>query len=545
MKTKLTDNYLKRRLALAVPGSWYVPEDRAWYFDPRINPHATRIAIRLFPELAGDLSAVVESPKNSFRPNIALAETFAEGKSREALLPNTPPAIRKILRQYQVTDIAFSIARLEQDGGVYLGWDRGLGKTLAAIVMAYELASDRVIVVTPNNSKLATWLPQIQQWDQDHRFRNRVHNLRGSKKIRSRIIKEWKKDGGILLVHYEVLRLLDEHLGCDLLIVDEAHRLSNGSASRQAPKFYKALKKIAAKYRVTMSGSVILNSPEDLFGALHLIFPTRYKSKWRDWNDRFISYAEGPFGKVMIGLKPDRISEMQSELSNFLLIRSKDDELEDLPERLDEQLYVELSSTQRKVYDDLAESFLAELPDGKILATPSVLAQLTKLRQIATGLDLLNEKFSDSAKLDLTEELVADILPSKVVIFTWHRATAYALEERLRKVTSCATITGNTKMELRAEYVRQFQEEDHPQVIIATIKTLGESVTLHAASNVIFVESSWTPSDMEQAADRVRRIGQYKRVTVYNILAKDTVDETKILPTLESKDMLRRLVLGK
>ena len=108
-----------------------------------------------------------------------------------------------------------------------------------------------------------------------------------------------------------------------------------------------------------------------------------------------------------------------------------------------------------------------------------------------------------------------------------------------------ATITGNTKIEERAAHVKEFQEEDSPKIIIATIKTLGESVTLHASSDVIFVESSWVPADMEQAGDRVRRIGQTHRVTVYNIVAKDTVDETRILPVLKSKEMLRRLVLGK
>jgi len=69
-------------------------------------------------------------------------------------------------------------------------------------------------------------------------------------------------------------------------------------------------------------------------------------------------------------------------------------------------------------------------------------------------------------------------------------------------------------------------------------------VTLHAASDLIFLESSWTPTDMEQAADRVHRIGQTNRVTITNIVARDTVDVQRVLPTVRSKDQMRRMVLG-
>jgi SNF2 family DNA or RNA helicase len=105
-------------------------------------------------------------------------------------------------------------------------------------------------------------------------------------------------------------------------------------------------------------------------------------------------------------------------------------------------------------------------------------------------------------------------------------------------------ITGDTKMSTRAISVQEFQTDPEVKVIVATIKTLGESVTLHAASDLIFVESSWTPADMAQAADRVYRIGQNDRVSITNVIAADTVDETRVLPTLLDKAAMRRMVLG-
>jgi len=133
----------------------------------------------------------------------------------------------------------------------------------------------------------------------------------------------------------------------------------------------------------------------------------------------------------------------------------------------------------------------------------------------------------------------------KVVVFAWHKATVRAVVARLTAENITAVgITGDTPMKERARLVEQFQEEPDPRVIVATIKTLGESVTLHRAADLVFVESSWTPADMDQAADRVYRIGQKHRVTITHLVARDTIDETRILPRVADKAAMRRLVLG-
>ena len=239
------------------------------------------------------------------------------------------------------------------------------------------------------------------------------------------------------------------------------------------------------------------------------------------------------------------LKPMQQELGSILTVRRKQDELPDLPDRIDQTIEVELSPAQRKVYDDLAERFIAELPDGEQIMATTVLAQLTKLRQIATGLDLLGDTVEDSTKIDLALEMIKDNLPNKTVVFAWHRATVRSITSRLENEgVSVRAVTGATKERDRAQYVDEFQNDPNVKVIVATIKTLGEAVTLHAASDLIFMESSWTPTDMEQAADRVYRIGQTRHVTITNIVAKDTVDVLRVLPVVKSKDAMRRLVLG-
>lgn len=497
---------------------------------------------RYFPD--ADLPEETSKAVEGFRP-LDLATKWAGERPVEDLLPDTPQDIRDRLYRYQAVDLSYLVARMQQDGGAYCGWSRGLGKTFGAIAAAIDVGARKIVIVGPNSSKESVWRPEIAKWAGD---RWTVFNLQGSKPKRDRTVEAFAKSrDGVLLIHYEGLRLVDwsKVKDVDLVVCDEAHRLAKGSSSSKAPLFYKALKKVKSKYRLALSGSIVINSPEDLFGALHWLVPDRYSSKWRDWNNRFLAYTTGPWGSEFVGIKAGQLEPMQHELGGLLVVRRKEDELPDLPPRIDQTIEVELSGEQKRVYDELAERFIADLPDGNQIMAASVLAQLTKLRQIATGLDLLGENMEDSAKIDLAVDMVKDNLPNKTVVFAWHRATVRAFEKAMEAAgIPCHGITGDTKEKVRAEYVADFQTNPEVKVIVATIKTLGEAVTLHAASDLIFLESSWTPTDMEQAADRVYRIGQTSHVSITHIVAKDTVDTLRVMPIVKSKDEMRRLVLG-
>lgn len=549
----LTDEYKKRITARAVPGSFYDDQSRTWVFDAS-DDRAALIAIRLFPHVKDLLPAeqLERLGTIGMLDRFDAASPWASQYKPEELLPGVPQELRDKLYPYQLTDLGYAAARMRADGGAYLAWDRGLGKTLGAITLAYELNVQRVLIVTPSQSKQSVWAPEFAKWDIEGRFTDRIYDIGNSEVKRARATRAFIEDGGVLLCHYEALRLLDvRRIVADLVIVDEAHRLAAGGPGSRAPQFYRSLKRVRSDYRLALSGSVIINSPEDFFGANHWLFPDTYKSRWRDWNNRYLDYVDSGFGKVLIGVKPERLEDLKQELSAYMCVRSKQDELPGLPERVVQYMYVELSPAQRRVYDDLAESFLASLPDGTQITTGTVLGQLTKLRQITTGLSLISNDrhpknpHSDSSKLDLAQQLCEDNLPNKTVVFCWHRAACDELAERLEKRgVPTAVVHGDIPHKRRTEIVSAFQQSDDPKVLVATIKTLGESVTLHAAADVIFVESSWTAADMEQAADRVYRIGQNRRVTITHIVAKDTVDDQQVMPAVATKAELRRMILG-
>lgn len=525
----ITRSWTRQRDARAVPGAYFDEAERAWMLDlDQADSHARMVLVRLFPNLAREVP--LSDAGQDIRPPL-LSEGYVNPDSPVHDLPWVDR-----LHGYQTQDLVYLVDRLQQDGGAYLGWDRGLGKTLGAITVAKAIDANTTIVVAPNSSKLTVWEPEYRKWDDS----DALHNFGGTARRRMQAYNTWRYEtGGILLVHYEALRLLPKGTEADLVVVDEAHRLANGSSSHKAPQFYKALMKVDTRYKLALSGSIMVNSPEDIFGALHWLFPNLYSAKWRDWNNRFMHYVEGDHGQVFVGVRPDKAEELRRELATIMCVRYKDDTL-DMPELVEQTLHVDLSPQQRKVYDDLAVQFMATLPDGDVVVTPTILAQLAKMRQVSTGLDLVGS-VSDSTKFDLAEDLINDST-GKTVCFVWHRAAADAIAARFGG--GAVVVHGGVAEADRALALERFRTDPGVRVLCATIRTMGESVNLQCAQNVIFIESSWVPSDMEQARDRVYRQGQEHRVTVTNIVARDTLDETSVIPTVMTKAALRRMTLG-
>ena len=125
MIVKLTDDYMKRRLAMSVPGAWFDSSSRRWMFDSASDPSSTRIAIKLFPDLLAQLPESVLTSlevQKDFRP-YEVADEWAAGRSVQELLPNVPAEITSRLRRYQAVDTAFCFARMKADGGAYNGWN--------------------------------------------------------------------------------------------------------------------------------------------------------------------------------------------------------------------------------------------------------------------------------------------------------------------------------------------------------------------------------------------------------------------------------------
>lgn len=575
----LTTDYPKQVMARSVPGAYYEREVSGWAINrDDVTPRAATVMLKLFPDLMFDhppLTKIRDKLAQDVRPfdNATPFDTVIDAPPvKQKLLDSVCPSDTcldgdpdaeinedcKLCKgqgyldffEFQGLDLGYMTAVLREHGAAYIGWERGLGKTLGACAIAESLDVENMLLVVPNTAKTTVWLPEIRRW-LDRFDEQSVIVLPNPKAKREKTMRRVKamRDAGervCLIVHPEALVKIGGKDGrgwlkygeWDLIVTDEAHRFKNQSA-----QMTRAWKKIPAKFKLALSGSIIQNHAEELFSVLQWMFPDRYRSKWRDWNDRFLDYVEGGFSKICVGVKIERLAEMREELGVFMVYRRKQDEL-DLPLRIEEDEFVELKPAQRKVYDELAASCLAELPDGTRIKAMDGLPMLGALRQVATGLDLMGHEVQDSSKLDRALELIEDNEDEAFVVFCWFKASAYAMQERLEaKGIESFVITGDVKQEARGHMIEAFQE-GQGRVFIGTLSTLGESVNLFKANNAIFIDRSWNPAANIQAADRIYRIGQDKPVTITHLIAKDTVDEHRVLPTITNKEALRRLILG-
>lgn len=566
----LTDEWPKQAMARAVPGAHWCDENRAWVVDD-ITPRGAAVALKLFPNLRRDhpeLEQLRDSLLSDIRPfDNATAYVEQTGYRIDAPLVRASLAARgHELHRYQEVDLAYLAAVMQQHGAGYLGWERGLGKTLGALALMEELTAQHTLIVAPNTAKRPVWETELHQTFPDLE----VLVLPQPKAQRERCLRTAQRlyeEGApfVLVVHYEALSVIAgktrtetkrtkddgtpimktvlgdgwKKLGIewDLIVTDEDHRLSNNDA-----QMTKAIKKIPRDKLLLMSGSIIQNHLEELYSPHARAFPDRYRSKWRDWNDRFLDYVDSGYAKVCVGVQSQAVAPMRKELGVWMVYRRKEDEL-DLPPKTVVDVRLDLSPAQRQVYDDLVQECLAELPTGDRIKTEDGIAMLGKLRQVATGLDLLGG-MADSTKLDYAVEMILDGEDDEFVVFSWYKSAVAALEQRLAaKGVESWVVTGDVKQADRDTAIQRFTAGEK-RVFIGTLSTLGESVNLQRANNAVFLDRSWNPGTNSQATDRVFRQGQKRPVTITHLIAKDTVDELNVLPTLANKEALRAAILG-
>lgn len=587
----LTDEWNRRTAAQAVIGSQYYRErdPRGWWVD---NPDARSAAVicRLFPELQDeypDLTVLRDSLMKDARPfdNATPLGKMIDAPRVEPILQAGPcvrcaalPEDRTVVSlsarpngnvlarvdkscpicggtnvggyyPFQRIDLGYMAAVLRAHGAGEIAWDRGMGKTLAAASLIDNMAVDRTLVVAPNTAKQSVWEDEIRRfcpWISDV-----LIMPNGYPEKREKLIQHIGSTHNpfVLIAHYESLDLIASTRanrkgwkrsgGFELTVADESHRLV-----KTTTKMHRALMQVPTEGKLSLTGSMIQNHPEEFYGRLRWLFPKQYKSKWNDWNNRYLEYVQSDYGKVLIGPNLNTIDQMRQELGVFTVYRRKTDEL-DLPPRQEENVLLDLTDEQRRAYDQMRREFVTTLETEQQIVALRPVALLTRLRQLATGLDLFDGTLRDSTKMDWTVQRIKDRPDDAFVCFSWFKPAAYALAQRLSDAGEEAYIcTGDTTHKQRRERIKAFQSGAGGRVFIGTISTLGESVNLHRANAGIFIDRSWNPAQNDQAADRYWRIGQLRPVTTTNLIARDTVDQNNVLPNLNNKESMRRLLLG-
>ena len=246
------------------------------------------------------------------------------------------------------------------------------------------------------------------------------------------------------------------------------------------------------------------------------------------------------------------LERLSRRVRPFLLRRLKCDVAKELPEKLEQISFCELTADQRAVYQQVLEAGRHEVLDavgksGFAKSRMVVFTALLRLRQICCDLRLLQLEAAKikepSGKLELFGELLEEIVDGghRALVFSQFTSMLALLKERLdsESIDYCY-LDGSTKD--RGEVVRAFQQGQAP-VFLISLKAGGVGLNLTAADTVVHFDPWWNPAVEDQATDRAHRIGQRRVVTSYKLIARDTVEE-KILKLQQKKRDAIKAVFG-
>ncbi len=339
------------------------------------------------------------------------------------------------------------------------------------------------------------------------------------------------------IVHWESLRLHKTKYApvqWGAVIADEAHRMKNRNTQQS-----KIIRSIKARYKYALTGTPIVNRPDELWAILNFIDPKRFSSYWRFFEQHILAVPK-PFGGFeVLGVRdPQGFKQM---LQPYMLRRLKQTVLTQLPPKTYTKMYLDLLPKQRKAYEEMRQQFITELEDDTVVSAANALGQMVRLRQIASGLELLSD-VECSVKLDAAEEFIADRNGAPLVVFTMFVGMAKSLFARLaKKGYAVELVYGAVAQEDRDAAVKRFQA-GQAQIIILSIAVGGEGITLTHADTALFLEQSWSPAQQIQAEDRIHRISQQaQNVQIVVFETRDTVEQ-RVAAALKFKNALAQQV---
>lgn len=412
--------------------------------------------------------------------------------------------------------------------------DQGLGKTLQMIYLAQELKETRGIehclVICGVNGLKYNWAREIEKFsDLSYTILGQRINRNGKHVIssvadRCNMLKN-KIEEFFIITNKETLQSKEflkayrkSKNTIDMIVVDEIHKLKDPNSNSA-----KTLLKLDSKYKIALTGTIIMNVPENAYVSLR--WTDNVKCTYGAFKSMYNVYG-GFNGAQVIGFK--NLKLLQEHIADCSLRRLKTDVLSDLPDRVFKIEYVELDNDQRKFYESVKLKIAEELdllPARKV----SYMQELTlnmRLRQATAWPGLLTSDNISSAKLNRLEELVEEIVNQgdKVVVFSTFKGTIKEIERRLSKygVLVCTGDTSDYDISVNKDL---FENDDSKKVLLGTWQKMGTGHTLTAANYLIFIDTPWTDADFQQASDRIYRIGQKKNVFIITLIAKDTYDE--------------------
>ena len=454
-----------------------------------------------------------------------------------------PKGLKSELRQYQVTGFKWlKILDNYKFGGI-LADDMGLGKTiqLLAVIQSYleeEKNPSPSIVVCPSSLSL-NWKNEIDK------FAPNIKTLviHGNAEERANQIENIEKYN-LVITSYDLLkRDIEEYKEKDYkfkyIIADEAQYIKNNNTQNA-----KVIKEIKADTKFALTGTPIENSLSELWSIFDFIMPG-YLYSYRKFKEIY---------EVPIVKDNDEwvLKKLKMLIEPFILRRTKQEVLTELPDKTISVLNNEMQDEQLKIYTSYMANAKREVSqelkeNGFEKSQMKILALLMRLRQICCHPSLFLSNYTgESSKLNQCIEVIKDAVLSghKILLFSSYSSMLEIIGEELKKENiKHFKLTGQTKVGDRLKLVEEFNSNDEIKVFLISLKAGGTGLNLIGADMVIHYDPWWNLSAENQATDRTYRIGQKKNVQVYKLITKDSIEE-RIYELQEKKAQLAKSMLS-
>ena len=433
-------------------------------------------------------------------------------------------SLAETLREYQVAGLTWLTRLATNNLGGILADEMGLGKTVQTLAFLRANQGHGPALIVCPTSLVTNWQSETQKFTPE--LKTLVLEGANRAGLFSSI-----KGADIVITSYALLRRDIDDLRkfqFSTAVLDEAQHIKNPETQNAQSAFA-----LRAKHRFVLTGTPMENSVRDLWSIMNFSLPG-YLGPHKDFRERY----ELPLAR---GAAPDVQRRLSRRLQPFLLRRRKRDVAKDLPEKIEQVVPCNLTSSQRSAYDALLREIQSGLGSARKGANAGaqrmkMLTGLLRLRQVCCDLRLVGlEKEDPSAKLELLDELLGEAIDGehRVLVFSQFVSMLHLVRDRLeeRKLSYCY-LDGSTRR--RQEEVNRFQADDSIPVFLISLKAGGVGLNLSAADTVIHFDPWWNPAVEAQATDRAHRIGQTRVVTAYKLITRDTVEE-KILKLQEKK----------
>ncbi|WP_321382812.1 DEAD/DEAH box helicase [uncultured Enterococcus sp.] len=469
--------------------------------------------------LEGNAQAMFSESFNQLVKDLTAPENFAV---------QLPEKLQAVLRNYQVDGFKWLKMLSHYGFGGVLADEMGLGKTVQVITyLLSEKEEGRLkhpaLVIAPA-SLIYNWSAELKKFAPD--LKELV--ITGQKENRLSML-EQADEQNILITSYNSFRQdveIYEQLALDYLILDEAQMVKNSGT-----KTAQALRQLNVPQRFALSGTPIENSLDELWSVFQLVLPGLFPKK--------LAFRE---------LGPEEVAKM---IRPFILRRDKKNVLQDLPDKIENNLYSTLTEEQKTVYLAYLRKMQEDISqmDGEAFKKNriSILAGLTRLRQICCDPRLFMDDYhGSSGKLEQAKIFLQTAKENgrRVLLFSQFTSMLSILEKELNEQgLETFYLRGSTSPIDRINMVNSFNEGEK-DVFLISLKAGGTGLNLVGGDTVVLYDLWWNPAVEEQAAGRAHRMGQKKVVEVYRMIAEGTIEEKMDQLQQEKRELFQKVIQG-